>query len=243
MTPPLFLLDDIPGGDELYLAGDEGHHAARVKRVGIGETVHVANGAGVLLRCVVRGVTADGVRLAIRSRELVPAPQPRIVIVQALPKGDRGELAVEVMTELGADAIVPWAAGRSITQWQGARGERALARWQRTAREAAKQSRQPRVPQIGGLASTKDVSARLHAAATALVLHEDATAPLAAVPLPLVGDVLVVVGPEGGVAPDELDAFAAAGATAVRFGDAVVRTSTAGAAALAALSMRLGRWS
>jgi 16S rRNA (uracil1498-N3)-methyltransferase len=242
VTPPLFLLADIPSGDELYLAGDEGHHAARVKRVAVGERVLVANGLGTLLRCVVRAVTVDGVRLAVESRELVPAPQPRIVVVQALPKGDRAELAVEVVTELGIDGVVPWAASRSITQWHGARGEKALERWRRTAREASKQSRRPRFPQVAEPASTSDVARMLRDAATALVLHEGATESLAASPLPLVGDVLLVVGPEGGIAPDELDAFTAAGAHVVHLGSGVLRTSTAGAAALAALSVRLGRW-
>ena len=209
MTPPLFVLTDIPPGDELYLAGDEGHHAARVKRVGVGERVLVADGTGTLLRCTVRGVTVDGVRLAVDARELVPAPQPRLVVVQALPKGERAELAVEVMTELGADVVVPWAASRSITQWHGTRGEKALERWRRTAREASKQSRRPRFPVIEQLASTAAVARRVGSAAAALVLHEDAREPLAGVPLPLVGDVVVVVGPEGGIAPEELDAFAA----------------------------------
>ncbi len=242
MTPPLFLLTDIPAGDELYLAGDEGHHAARVRRVAVGERVLVANGIGTVLRCVVRAVTLDGVRLAVESRALVPAPQPRIVVVQALPKGDRAELAVEVMTELGVDGIVPWAASRSITQWHGPRGEKALERWRRTAREAAKQSRRPRFPQIAALASTFEVARLLRDAATALVLHEDAAGSLAVAPLPRVGEVLVVVGPEGGIAPDELAAFTAVGAHPVHLGAGVLRTSSAGAAALAALSVRLDRW-
>jgi 16S rRNA (uracil1498-N3)-methyltransferase len=243
VSPPLFLLADIPAGDELYLAGDEGHHAARVRRVRVGEAVLVADGAGLLLHCVVQRVVGDGVHLNVTERGVVAVPQPRLVVVQALPKGDRGELAVEVLTELGVDEIVPWAAARSITQWIGARGEKSLQRWRRTAREAAKQSRRARFPDVGDLASTKEVTARLAGAATALVLHEAADAPLAAAELAQDGDVVVVVGPEGGVAPEELDAFTAAGARSVRLGEPVLRTSTAGAAALAALSLRLGRWS
>ncbi len=243
MTPPLFLLDDIPPGDELHLAGDEGHHAARVRRVRAGESVLVGDGNGVLLRCVVRRVLADGVHLDVTGRDFVPTPQPRLVAVQALPKGERAELAVELMTELGVDVVVPWAAERCVTQWVGARGEKALGRWRRVAREAAKQSRRPRFPQVVELATTKDVGALLGGAATALVLHQNATVPLACADLPLVGDVVVVVGPEGGLADDELDLFTAAGAAAVRLGDGVLRTSTAGGAALAALSLRLGRWS
>lgn len=245
MTPPLFLLDPIPAlsdGGELLLSGDEGHHAARVRRIRPGEAVLVADGRGTLLRCTVRAVDGENVRLQVTGRELVPEGQPRLVVVQALPKGERAELAVETMTELGVDVVVPWPASRSVTQWHGARGEKALAKWRRTAAEAAKQSRRARVPEVTGPASTKDVAALLDAAALGLVLHEDADAPLRAVALPLVGDVVVVVGPEGGISPDELDTFAAAGGTPVRLGDTVLRTSTAGAAAVSALSLLLDRW-
>lgn len=238
MTPPLFLVDTLPPGAEFDLTGDEGRHAARVRRLGVGEVVVVGDGRGNLVDCAVIAIPADGLRLQVRRRRFVPAPEPRLVVVQALPKGDRAELAVETMTELGVDEIVPWAAARSITQWQGPRGERALERWRRTAAEAAKQSRRAWLPEVAALASTDAVAGR-----ATLVLHEAATVPLAAVDLPTAGDVVVVVGPEGGVSAAELECFAAAGATAVRLGDPVLRTSTAGPAALVALSVRLGRWS
>jgi 16S rRNA (uracil1498-N3)-methyltransferase len=241
VSPPLFLLDDIPDADEVFLSGDEGRHAARVQRIKAGETVLVADGAGTLLTCAVRAVGPDGLQLAVSARRTVPVPTPRLVVIQALPKGERGELAVEVLTELGADEIVPWAAARSIVQWHGARGEKALQKWRRTAREAAKQSRRAWIPAVPELHRTADVTARL-AAGAALVLHEEAGVPLAAAPLPAGGDLVVVVGPEGGIAPAELEAFESAGATPVRLGEPVLRTSTAGAAALAALSVRLGRW-
>jgi 16S rRNA (uracil1498-N3)-methyltransferase len=150
-------------------------------------------------------------------------------------------LAVETMTELGVDEIVPWAAARAVVQWHGARGEKARARWSRTAREAAKQSRRAWLPLIAPLASSADVVARL-APGRGLVLQGDAADSLAACPLPDAGELVVVVGPEGGIAPDELAAFSAAGAIPVRMGHPVLRTSTAGSAALAALSVRLGRW-
>jgi 16S rRNA (uracil1498-N3)-methyltransferase len=242
MTPPLFLVDFLTDGPELYLGGDEGRHAARVKRLGVGEPVLVGDGAGGLLACVVAAVVGDGLQLSVVDRRTVPRPDPCIVAVQALPKGDRAELAVEVLTELGVDEIVPWSASRSIAQWHGPRGEKALDKWRRTAREAAKQSRRAWVPTVSPLSSTADVAARL-AAATALVLHEEATASLASVTVPETGELLVVIGPEGGIAPDELAAFTSVGATAVRLGEPVLRTSTAGAAALAALSLRVGRWS
>jgi 16S rRNA (uracil1498-N3)-methyltransferase len=242
MTPPLFLLDPLPCDASFVLAGDEGRHAARVQRLGPGEALRVADGHGTVLDCLVAEVRPDGLRLSVLARRSEPEPDPRLVVVQALPKGDRGELAVELLTELGVDEIVPWAASRSITQWRAARGAKALDRWRRTARAAAKQSRRVRVPVVAELASTAQVADRLRSA-TGLVLHEAATSPLAGVALPAASDVVLVIGPEGGISDDELASFAAAGARAVRLGEPVLRTSSAGAAALAALSPRLGRWS
>jgi 16S rRNA (uracil1498-N3)-methyltransferase len=240
-TPPLFLVDPLPGSDRFPLTGDEGRHAARVKRIGAGERVLVGDGRGTVLECVVAGTLPDGLELAVESRRVEAQPSPRLVVVQALPKGERAELAVEVLTELGVDEIVPWAASRSIAQWHGPRGDKALAKWRRTAAEAVKQSRRAWMPTVAELAHTADVAARIEASA-GLVLHEAASEPLTAATLPADGDVLVVVGPEGGIAEDELAAFTAAGAVSVRMGAPVLRTSTAGAAALAVLSTRLGRW-
>src|SRR4051794_40700576 len=154
MTPPLFLVDSLPDGPELQLGGDEGRHAARVKRLGVGEDVLISDGAGGLAKCVVAAVVGDGLRLTVVERRTVAPPEPRIVAVQALPKGERAELAVEVLTELGVDEIVPWSASRSIAQWHGVRGDKALDKWRRTAREAAKQSRRAFVPRVAPLAST-----------------------------------------------------------------------------------------
>ncbi|TAM89888.1 MAG: 16S rRNA (uracil(1498)-N(3))-methyltransferase [Jatrophihabitans sp.] len=240
-TPPLFLLDSLPDGDALELLGEEGHHAARVRRLGVGELLVAGDGRGLVATCRVTRVRPDGLDLQILSRSAHPQPSPRLVLVQALPKGDRGELTVELATELGADEVVPWAAARCVTRWNGARGDRAHARWARTAREAAKQSRRPWVPAVTPLAETTEVVTRLRAAA-GLVLHESAASPLATAPLPADGDLLVIVGPEGGVSDEEASLFTGAGATCVRLGRSVLRTSTAGAAALAALSLRLGRW-
>jgi 16S rRNA (uracil1498-N3)-methyltransferase len=242
VTPPLFLLDVLPAGDELLLSGDEGRHAARVRRVQVGETVLVSDGRGGLLECTVTAFVGAAVRLRVVGRTTVLGWQPQLAVVQALPKGDRGELAVEVMTELGVDEIVPWSASRSIVQWRGDRGAKALSKWRSTAREASKQSRRARVPVVAELASTADVVRRIGTAAAALVLHADADATLVSAAMPLTGSVVVIIGPEGGIAPDELTAFADAGAVPVRLGATVLRTSTAGPAALAALSVRLGRW-
>ena len=238
-TPALFLLDPLPPGDVIVLDGDEGRHAARVKRVRDGETLLIGDGRGALASCVAESVGADRLTVRVVARRVVPMPDPRLVVVQALPKGERAELAVELLTQLGADEIVPWAAARSVVQWTGERGAKALTRWRRIAVEAAKQSRRPWVPVVAELASTSEVAAR---AKGALVLHEGAALALTGAVLPVGCDIILVVGPEGGIAADELAAFTAAGAVPVRLGEPVLRTSTAGAAALAVLSVRLGRW-
>jgi 16S rRNA (uracil1498-N3)-methyltransferase len=243
-TPPLFLVDTLPAGGETVLGGAEGHHAAAVRRLRPGEPVRLADGAGGLAECTVvgpAGPPAGGLRLAVAAVRRLSPPTPRFVLVQALAKGDRGELAVELATEVGVDEVLPWAAARSVTRWEGARGERSLARWRSTAREAAKQSRRAWVPVVAGLHTTRQVAARIERSA-ALVLHEAAAEPLTRAALPTAGDLVLVVGPEGGLDPAELAAFAAAGARAVRLGEPVLRTSTAGAAALAVLSARTGRW-
>jgi 16S rRNA (uracil1498-N3)-methyltransferase len=241
-TPPVFLVDALPTGGEIVLDGAEGHHAATVRRLAAGEQLVLADGAGGVADCVVSGPAPGGLRLAVTGIRRLDPPRPRFVLVQALAKGERGELAVELAVELGVDEVVPWSAARSVTRWEGARGQRALERWRSTARAAAKQSRRSWVPAVADLAGTKAVAARIAAAAGALLLHEAAPVPLGSVPLPDEGELVLVVGPEGGLDDAELAAFAAAGATAVRLGDPVLRTSTAGAAALAALSLRTGRW-
>jgi 16S rRNA (uracil1498-N3)-methyltransferase len=240
-TAPLFLIDALPAGEHALLTGEEGRHAGRVLRVRPGEPVQLSDGRGTVLQCTVDEVRVDGVALRVLARATHAVARPRLVVVQALPKGDRAELAVATMTELGVDEIVPWQAARCVTQWTGERATRSLQRWRRTAREAAKQSRRAFVPEVRDLLSTPDLISRL-AGCTGLVLHESAIEPLVACPLPDGADVVVVVGPEGGIDDTELAALTAAGAHPVRLGAPVLRTSTAGAAALAALSVRLGRW-
>jgi 16S rRNA (uracil1498-N3)-methyltransferase len=239
MTPPLFLVAALPAGEVAVLDSAEGRHAARVKRIGVGEAVLIGDGRGGVAECVVESITGERLSARVLKRRLVPEPDPRVAVVQALPKGDRAELAVELLTELGADEIVPWASARSIVQWTGERGVKALAKWRRTAAETAKQTRRARIPVIAPLASTADVAARLERG-TGFVLHQAASGQLAGAVLPQHGEIVLVVGPEGGVSDAELTAFGKA--SAVRLGDPVLRTSTAGAAALAALSVRLGRW-
>jgi 16S rRNA (uracil1498-N3)-methyltransferase len=239
---PLFLLDELPETDELLVGGAEGRHAVEVLRITPGERVRVGDGVGRLADGEVVAAGPEGLRVGVRARFEVPAPDPEFVLVQALPKGDRGPLAVDLATELGVDRIVPWAAARCVTRWREERVEKGLAKWRSAARAASKQSRRPRVPEVTELMTTRDVAGLVGDADLAVVLHEQARRPLAALGLPPSGTVVVVVGPEGGLTDGEVVAFRAAGAQAVRLGREVLRTSTAGAAALAALSAR-GRWS
>ncbi|GAA0271669.1 16S rRNA (uracil(1498)-N(3))-methyltransferase [Cryptosporangium japonicum] len=243
MTDPVFLVDELPPVGPAVLDGPEGRHAATVRRLGPGETLLLADGVGGRASCVVVAADRDALRLDVRGIERVPQPSPAVTVVQALPKGDRGEAAVEMMTEAGVDTIVPWSASRSVTRWKEARGDKALGRWRSTAREAAKQSRRLWLPGVADLASTADVRKLLSSHDVAFVLHEDATEPLAVTALAAgTGTIALVVGPEGGIAPDELDGFVAAGAVPVRLGDTVLRTSTAGVAALAVVNARTSRW-
>ncbi len=237
-----FLVDRLPAAGSFRLTGPEGRHAATVRRVRPGETVLLTDGLGRNAVATVVGTGKSEVELDVAAATTVPAPGVRVTLVQALPKGERGELAVELATEAGVDAIVPWSARRCVTRWSPERAPKGLARWTATAREAAKQSRRSWVPPVRPVASTREVAALLAAADAALVLHESATDPLPAGPLPAAGEVVLVVGPEGGVDDDELAAFTAAGARAVRLGPQVLRTSTAGAVALGALGVLTDRW-
>jgi 16S rRNA (uracil1498-N3)-methyltransferase len=207
-------LAGVVAGTSVTVEGAEAHHAVAVRRLAVGEPVLLTDGAGHLAEC-------------------------EVVVVQALPKGERGELAVEVLTEIGVARIVPWAAGRSVAVWRGDRAVKSLAKWQATAREAAKQARRAWFPEVSPLASTAEVAALVADAPLALVLHEAAATPL---PDDVPDRVLLVVGPEGGLAPEELEAFEAVGAMTVRLGAEVLRTSTAGVAAVSALLSRTPRW-
>ncbi|MEU8869461.1 16S rRNA (uracil(1498)-N(3))-methyltransferase [Streptomyces umbrinus] len=248
MTAPVFVVDVVPGGPEFVLDGPEGRHAVSVKRLRAGEDVVLTDGHGRWAEGVVKAAEGKDRLVVTGIAEVLeePEPAPRITVVQALPKGDRGELAVETMTETGVDEIVPWAASRCITQWKGERGLKALGKWRATAREAGKQSRRVRFPLVADAMTTKQVASFLAEADLGVVLHEDrayGSEPLATAELPSTGRIVLVVGPEGGVSPAELEAFAEAGAKACRLGRSVLRTSTAGTAATALLLTRTGRWS
>jgi 16S rRNA (uracil1498-N3)-methyltransferase len=241
MTAPVFLADDV-SGDRIVLTGPEGHHAATVRRVKVGEDVDLVDGQGSRASCTVAAVSHDHVELTVVRRTTEPPPSPRVLLVQALAKGDRGELAVELATEVGVDEVVPWSAERCIVKWEGERGEKALRRWRSTAREAGKQSRRAWLPVVRDLHSTEQLLELCRGAAAVLVMHEAASEPLAGFAIPAEGDVLVVVGPEGGVTDAEVTRLQSVGGMPVRLGSSVLRTSTAGAAAVSVVSALTSRW-
>lgn len=262
---PLFFADlgSVAAGDTIVLSGAEGRHASVVRRLRPGERVDVGDGAGLIAECVVTGSVSTsargrvdrdgglergGLELAVKGWQRVPWPEPAITVIQAIPKGDRGELAVEEMTEVGVDRIVPWAAERSVPVWQpDAKG---LAKWRATAREAAKQSRRAWIPEVTAVASLASSApsgspallASVSAATLAIVLDPAAAQPLAAVDVPRSGDLVVVVGPEGGITEEESAKFLAAGAVACRLGPTILRASTAGAVTAAILLSHTPRW-
>jgi len=247
MTAPLFFADveklrAATVGAHVVLDGAEGRHAATVKRLAVGERIVLSDGAGLRCEAEISAVTVNSVDARVLSAVAEPRPRPWLTVVQALAKGERDERAVETMTEVGVDAIVPWQASRSIVRWDSARAGKHVERWRTTAREAAKQSRRSWIPQISEVEKTADVVARLRASSVAgVVLHEAATRPLSQLRTD-VDEIVLIVGPEGGIADDELAAFANAGATPYRLGPSVLRTSTAGTVAAAVLLANSGRW-
>ena len=246
MSLPVFHLPDLAGavaGGSVELTGDEARHASVVRRIRVGEQVALSDGEGTTVVGTVSATSKSSLTATVDEVVEAPRESPRLVVVQAIPKGDRGELAVEMLTEVGVDVVVPWAASRSVAVWRGERAAKSLAKWRSTAREAAKQSRRAWFPTVAQMARTQDVVDLLRDAALAVVLHEAGTRPLAAIDVPAAGDVVVVVGPEGGISDEELAAFAEVGAEPLRLGRSVLRTSTAGVVAAGALLSRTSRWS
>ncbi len=246
MTAPLFFVapDQLLGatpGSLILLGGPEGHHGATVRRIGVGERVLLADGLGQRAEAIVESVGVGELHLRVHAITQEPQPDPRFVLIQALTKGDRDEQAIEAATELGVDEVVPWQAMRSVVIWRGERAARSLRKWESVVQAAAKQSRRARTPSVSAPANLAAVLSRIEDAALALVLPEEAALPLAGLDLPGSGDILLIVGPEGGISPDELDAFVGAGAVAARLGSGVLRSSSAGPAALAVMSAA-GRW-
>ncbi|MFC7430161.1 MULTISPECIES: 16S rRNA (uracil(1498)-N(3))-methyltransferase [unclassified Agrococcus] len=226
---------DVGVGETVTLGTEDARHAATVSRARVGEAVLVGDGRGTIAEAAFVELRPEVV-LEVRSVRHEPAPSPRIGLAQALAKGDRDELAIQAATELGVDVVVPWQAARSIVTWKGERGAKALGRWRSIVREAGKQSLRAHVPEVQDVVDTRGLAA-LAERFRLVVLEPTAAASLADLE-PDGRDLLLVVGPEGGIAPDELERL---GGEHVRMGPHVVRTSTAGPAAIAALAARW-RW-
>jgi 16S rRNA (uracil1498-N3)-methyltransferase len=242
----LFYVDALPSVGELAVVdGDEGFHAANVRRIRVGEELDLGDGDGTVAHCIVEDVAKGRLTAKVLDRRTVPAAVPSVTVVQALPKSDRSELAVELATEAGADAFVAWHASRCVARWESqAKIDKGLRRWGAVARSAARQSRRPHIPPVSGMVSTAELVQRVDdSAAMALVLHESATVRLTEVPVAQANSIMLIIGPEGGIADDEIAALTNAGATAVQLGPSVLRTSTAAAVALGALGALTARWS
>jgi 16S rRNA (uracil1498-N3)-methyltransferase len=243
MTAPLFLLDGLTDplpevGARVVLDGNEGRHAAVVRRIRPGEMIMIADGCGRGVRGRVIDVGPSNVVVEVAQYLSAPVEALRFVAVQALAKGDRSELAVEMMTEMGVSEIVPWQASRSIVRWSEERVARSLSKWRSTVREAAKQSRRLTVPLVSEPVTTRQLVELVASADLTLVLHEQADESIAKVDLPEAGTILIIIGPEGGISADELSELTRAGAQPVSISDGVLRTSTAGIVALAGLKLR-----
>ncbi len=251
MVATLFYVEALPEAGELAVVrGDEGFHAATVRRTRSGERLVLGDGAGGLAHCEVEHAGRDCLRARVLKRWGVAPASPPVTVVQALPKSDRSELAIELATEAGADAFLAWRAARCVASWEGNRVEKGLRRWRAVARSAARQSRRPYIPPVEGVLSTEALTRRIRdevaGGATVLALHESATDRLADIlsddAAAQAQSILLVVGPEGGIAPDEIAALTDAGAVPVRLGPHVLRTSTAAAVALGALGVLTPRW-
>lgn len=245
MAATLFYAGEIPAvGDIATIDGDEGFHAATVRRIRSGEHLVLSDGAGVLADCVVTGVDKRSLSAKVTERRAAPRACPAVTVVQAIPKAERAELAVELATEAGADAFVAWQADRCVARWDGERAEKGLRRWRAVARSAARQSRRAWIPDVSGPLTTRQLCDRLTGTpgAVTLILHESAQRRLADVPLAQAQSITLVVGPEGGISDAERDALTAVGAVAVVLGPTVLRTSSAAAVALGAVGVLTSRW-
>ncbi len=245
MAAPVFFVD--PGSEPdsdgvVYVSGDEARHATQVMRLRSGERVDLVDGEGRRLEGTVRAASRDRLDVEVARITEEPDPAPRIIVIQALAKGDRGEQAVAAMTEVGVDAIVPWSAEHCITRWSADRAERGVEKWRTTARASAKQSRRSRVPDVLPLHSTADLSPVVADAALVACLDEAAEESLAGLDIPDMGDIVLVVGPEGGLSDAERAHFVGLGARLTRLGPTVLRTSTAGPVAAAVVLAQTPRW-
>ncbi|MFT3900457.1 MAG: 16S rRNA (uracil(1498)-N(3))-methyltransferase [Gordonia sp. (in: high G+C Gram-positive bacteria)] len=248
MSPPLFWVDEVPvAGSEAELSGPEGRHAVTVTRIGVGETILLGDGAGATATCEVLATRGkDTLRARALEYRFVDRPRPIVTLVQALPKSERSELVVELATEAGVDVIVPWQSSRSVARWVGSKADKGVAKWRTAAAAAAKQSRRAWIPEVADLASMTDVRARcaavLDEGGIVVALHESGTRAFAEHDFRAAPQVLLVVGPEGGLSDEELADLSALGAHTCVLGPQVLRTSTAAAVALGALGVLTDRW-
>ncbi|MEV6069033.1 16S rRNA (uracil(1498)-N(3))-methyltransferase [Nocardia sp. NPDC052001] len=246
MAATVFYLDDIPEpGATAVLDGPEGRHAATVRRIRVGEPITLSDGNGLLADSEVVAAEKDRLELKVLDRRVAAPATPQVTVVQALPKSERSELAVELMTEAGADAIVPWQAIRCVSKWEN-KAHKAVEKWRTAAKQAARQSRRPYIPDVADLHHTRDLlnlvrEAKSHGAIVA-ALHESGAGRFTDLPFDGVPEVVLIVGPEGGLDDSELTALADAGADIVLLGPTVLRTSTAAAVALGALGALTPRW-
>lgn len=246
MAATIFYLDEVPEpGQVAVLDGPEGRHAATVRRIRAGEAITLSDGRGLLAESEVVTAHKHQLELLVHDRRRAEPAAPAVTVVQALPKSDRSELAVELMTEAGADVIVPWQAARCVSNWE-AKADKGVAKWRQTARGAARQSRRAYIPEVTALHRTPQLvdavrAAKAHGAVVA-ALHESGTASFTELPWRSAPAVTLIVGPEGGLDEAELAVLAGAGAEVVRLGPTVLRTSTAAAVALGALGALTSRW-
>lgn len=246
MTAPVFLIDpaDLPApdADRVVLTGREGHHAADVRRLRPGEAVHLTDGQGRRLRCTVLEVSRGRLELRVDEREQEESAQPRLVVAQALVKQEAAERALATLTEVGVDEVLPWAAAHSVVAWDGERAERGLRRWRAAVTQAAKQSRRAWVPVVGEPLELAGLVGRARRASLTVLLDTVEAVPAVDLDVPASGEVLLVVGPEGGVADHERTALVQAGARVASLGPTVLRSATAGTVAAAVLLSGTARW-
>jgi len=248
LVATLFYAESIPAvGGVAVVDGDEGFHAASVRRLRPGEELVLSDGAGTVADCVVQSADKRSLTARVLAFRTVPLPRPPVTVVQAIPKSERSELAIELATEAGADEFVAWQAQRCVARWDGDRAANGLRRWRAVARSAARQSRRAWIPDVSGPMSTEALCSyltqQIGAGAVVLVLHESADVPITEETVAQANSVILLVGPEGGISDPEITALMNAGAVTVRLGPTVLRTSTAAAVALGALGVLTPRWS
>jgi 16S rRNA (uracil1498-N3)-methyltransferase len=246
MVEPLFRTEFATppaAGLAVTLGGSEGKHAVNVRRMRVGEGIQLSDGKGLRVRGQVSSLGNSSLTVSVESVEQEAQPLVGLTIIQALAKGDRDELSIQAATELGCWAVVPWQAERSISKWEGAKIAKSVDRWQTIVSEAAKQSLRVFEPQVAQPLGSKQLVSSVKGYDLVLVLDPTAQKGLGSLALDQShNSVAIVVGPEGGISDHELEALEEAGAVRVHLGAPILRTSTAGVAAIAVIQAKLGLW-